>query len=129
MARRSFDMTMILTLLVGAFLVLDGLAGLTQAQSFLGELGRAIGARGATINMVVAVIELIAGSLLLLSLFVGLGELERFLGVAIFLAWAAIIVLLFIVNNFAPDTLGWWVGLVQYCIILAVIWMVKARRA
>jgi hypothetical protein len=129
MARRSFDMRLILTILVGAFLVLDGIAGLTAAHSFVGELGRALGARSATINTIVAVVQIVAGSLLLLSIIVGLGELERFLGLAIFLAWAAVIVLLFVVNNFAPERLDWWIGVIQYSIILAVIWMVKARQA
>ncbi len=129
MPRRSFDMRLILTILVGAFLVLDGIAGLTAAQSFVGELGRALGARSATINMIVAVVQIVAGALLLLSVVVGLGDLERFLGIGIFLAWAVIMALLFVVNNFAPDTLGWWIGVIQYSIILAVIWMVKARQA
>ena len=129
MARRSFDIRLILTILVGAFLVLDGIAGLTAAHSFVGELGRALGARSATINTIVAVVQIVAGSLLLLSIIVGLGELERFLGLAIFLAWAAVIVLLFVVNNFAPERLDWWIGVIQYSIILAVIWMVKARQA
>lgn len=118
---------MLLTLLVGAFLLLDGIAGLTQANSFFGEVGRALGARTSSVNLVIAIIELVAGALLLLSAFVSLGELERFLGIAIFIAWAVIIVLIFVVNNFAPDTLGWWIGVVEYSIILAVIWLVRGR--
>ncbi len=129
MARRSFDMTFILTVLVGAFLLLDGIAGLTQANSFLGEVGRAVGARGSNINLIIAIIELVGGALLLLSIVVSLGELERFLGIGISIAWIVIMILIFVVNNFAPDTLGWWIGVVQYSIILAVIWMVGARRA
>lgn len=129
MARRSFDITLILTLLVGAFLLLDGIAGLTQSSSFLGEIGRAIGARGSNINLIVAIIELVGGALLLLSVFVSLGELERFLGIGIFIAWAVIMVLIFVVNNFAPDTLGWWIAVIRNSIILAVIWMVSARHA
>lgn len=129
MARRSFDMTFLLTILVGVFLLLDGIAGLTQANSFLGEVGRAVGARGSNINLIIAIIELVGGALLLLSVVVSLGELERFLGIGIFIAWLVIMILIFVVNSFAPDTLGWWIGVVQYSIILAVIWMVGARRA
>ena len=129
MARRSFDMTFLLTILVGVFLLLDGIAGLTQANSFLGEIGRAVGARGSNINLIIAIIELVGGALLLLSVVVSLGELERFLGIGISIAWLVIMILIFVVNNFAPDTLGWWTGVVQYSIILAVIWMVGARRA
>jgi len=129
MARRSFDMTFVLTILVGAFLLLDGISGLTQANSFLGEVGRAIGAQGSSTRLVIAIIELVGGALLLLSVIVSLGELERFLGLAIFIAWGVIMVLSFVVNNFAPDTLGWWIGVIEYSIILAVIWMAKGRRA
>lgn len=129
MARRSFDMTFLLTILVGVFLLLDGIAGLTQANSFLGEIGRAVGARGSNVNLIIAIIELVGGALLLLSVVVSLGELERFLGIGISIAWLVIMILIFVVNNFAPDTLGWWTGVVQYSIILAVIWMVGARRA
>ncbi|MFW5689831.1 MAG: hypothetical protein ACOC1U_09685 [Spirochaetota bacterium] len=122
-------MTLILTILVGAFLLLDGIAGLTQANSFFGEVGRALGARSSTVNMIIAIVELIAGALLLLSLVVSLGELERFLGLAIAIAWIVVIVLVFIINNFAPDTLGWWIGLIESLIILAVIWLVRGQRA
>lgn len=128
MARRSIDISFILTILVGAFLLLDGISGLSQSSSFFGEVGRALGAQSSTINMIVAIVEVVAGALLLLSMIVSLGELERFLGLAIFIAWAVIMVLVFVINNFAPDTLGWWIGVVEYSIILAVIWMVKGRR-
>jgi hypothetical protein len=128
MARRGLDITFILTILVGAFLLLDGIAGLTQANSLVGELGRALGARSSTINLIVAVVELVAGALLLISLFVDLGQLQGYLGVGIFVAWIVIMVLIFIVGRFQPDTLGWWKDLSLYSIVLAVIWMVKGSR-
>ena len=121
-------MSFVLTILVGAFLLLDGIAGLTQANSFVGEIGRALGAQGSTISLIIAIVELVAGALLLLSIVVSLGELGRFLGIAIFVAWLIIIVLAYVVRSFAPDTLGWWVGLLQYLIILAVIWMISTDR-
>lgn len=129
MARRSFDISAILTVLVGAFLLLDGIAGLTRATSFVGELGRALGAQGSTITFIVAIVEVVAGALLLLSLIVSLGELERFLGIAIFIAWLVIMILIYVVGSFQPDTLGWWIGVVRASIILAVIWMVAGRKA
>lgn len=129
MARRAVDMTLILTILVGGFLLLDGVAGLTQANSFVGEIGRALGANGSVISLVIAIVELVAGALLLVSLVVSLGDLGRFLGIAIFVAWLVITILAFVVRSFAPDTLGWWIGLLQYLIILAVIWMISADRA
>lgn len=129
MAKRSLDIRFILTILVGAFLVLDGIAGLNRSSSFLGELGRALGAQGSTITMIVAVLALVAGVLLILGLFLNLGDLDRFLGIGIFIAWLVVIVLVFFIGRFSPDQLSWWTGLVQYSIILAVIWMVRAQRA
>jgi hypothetical protein len=128
MARRRFDIGTILTILVGAFLLLDGIAGLTRANSFFGEIGRALGAQGSTVGLIIAIIEVVGGALLLLSLIVNLGELERYLGLVIFIAWAVIMVLVFLVNNFAPDSLSWWIGLIEYSIILAVIWLVRTPR-
>ncbi len=129
MAKRSLGIRFILTALVGAFLILDGIAGLNRSSSFLGELGRALGARSSTITMLVAVLALVAGALLILGLFLNLGDLDRFLGIGIFIAWLVVIVLVFFVGRFAPDQLSWWTGLVQYSIILAVIWMVRTQRA
>ncbi|TVR56368.1 MAG: hypothetical protein EA426_13790 [Spirochaetaceae bacterium] len=129
MAKRSLDIRFILTILVGAFLVLDGIAGLNRSSSFLGELGRALGSQGSTITMIVAVLALVAGALLILGLFLNLGDLDRFLGIGIFIAWLVVIVLVFFIGRFSPDQLSWWTGLVQYSIILAVIWMVRAQRA
>ncbi len=129
MAKRSLGIHFILTILVGAFLVLDGIAGLNRSSSFLGELGRALGAQGSTITMIVAVLALVAGALLILGLFLNLGDLDRFLGIGIFIAWLVVIVLVFFVGRFSPDQLSWWTGLVQYSIILAVIWMVRTQRA
>ena len=129
MKRQTLDISFILTLLVGAFLLLDGIAGLSQSSSFIGELGRALGVRRSTITLVVAIIGIVAGALLILGLFLSLGELDRFLGLAIFIAWLVVMVLIFVVGNFAPESLSWWRSLVQYGIILAVIWMVQGRRA
>lgn len=129
MARRSFNMTWILTLLVGAFLMLDGIAGLNQSNSLMGQIARAFGTQGSTIALVIAIVELVAGALLLLSLFVDLGQLDATLGIVIAIAWIVIMVFTFFLSNFNPDSLIWWRSLVQYTIILAVIWMVKGGRA
>ena len=129
MARRNFNMTWILTLLVGAFLLLDGIVGLNQSNSVVGQIARAFGTQGSTIALVIAIVELVAGALLILSLFVDLGQLDSTLGIAIAVAWIVIMVFTFFLSNFNPDSLVWWRGVVQYSVILAVIWMVKGGRS
>ncbi len=128
MARRSMDITFVLALLVGAFLILDGVDGLIAADSFVGRTIRSLGAQGSSLNLVIAVAEIVVGALLVLGLFLDIGQLRTALGLVIFVGWLAVIVLTFAVRNLAPDTLDWWIGLIQYLIILAVIWMVKGRR-
>lgn len=132
MAQRRFDITFILALLVGAFLVLDGISELSAASSLgariASEARRLFGGEDRTLVMIIAVVEIVAGALLVLGLFLDIGQLRSALGVGLFIVWLVIIVLTFVVRGFAPDSLAWWTGLVQYLIILTVIWLVKGRR-
>lgn len=128
MRRRTLDIALILTVLVGAFLLLDGLSGIIHADSLAGRFGRAFGAQGSTVALIVAIIELLAGALLLIGLIVDLGQMGRLLGIAVLVIWVAVMVIRFVINWFEPDTLNWWVQLVEYSIILAVIWQVKIAR-
>jgi uncharacterized membrane protein YphA (DoxX/SURF4 family) len=128
MARTGYDMRWVLTLLVGAFLILDGVAGILGANSFVGDIGRAFGAGGNMATLIVAIVEILAGALLVLGLFLDLGQLDGIVGFVIAIAWVVIIVFTYFIGRFNPDTLGWWLGFVQALIILAVIWMVKGRR-
>lgn len=128
MARRSFDISVVMTLLVGALLLLDGVAGLLYSQSFVGELGRALGSQSAAVRLIVAIVEVVAGALLVLSIIVDLGQLGQALGLAIFLVWVAVMVIRFVINDFQPDTLNWWIDVIQYGIVLAVIWQVRTPR-
>ena len=128
MARRGISILMILGILVGAFLLLDGIAGLIDADSLVGRISGAFNQSGRTIAIIVAVIEVAAGALLVLSQFTSIGKLDATLRVAIFIAWIVVMVLVLVVADFAPATLGWWRLLIQYSIILAVIWLVKGER-
>ncbi len=125
MAKRGFGIVMILAVLVGAFLLLDGIAGLMKADSLVGQISGAFNKSGRTIAIVVAIIEVIAGALLVLGQFVSIGSLEPTLRVAIFIAWIVVMVLVLVIADFSPDKLAWWRSLLQYSILLAVIWMVK----
>jgi uncharacterized membrane protein YphA (DoxX/SURF4 family) len=122
-------MRWILTLLVGAFLVLDAIAGLVGISNYIGQIGAEFGASGRTVTLVLAIVELLAGALLLLGLFFDLGQLDGIVGLVILGAWILVIIFTYFIGNFRPDALGWWTGFVQSLIILVVFWIVKGRRA
>lgn len=125
MKRKQMDIRLILTVLVGALLLLDGVAGVARADSFAGQFSRAVGAQGSTINLVVAVVELVAGALILMGLFIDLGQLSRTIGIGVFILWILVMITRFLINDFQPDTLGWWIQLLNYSIILAAIWLLR----
>ena len=125
MKRTHMDIRLILTVLVGALLLLDGVAGVARADSLAGQFSRTVGAQGSTINLVVAVVELIAGALILMGLFVDLGQLSRTIGIGVFILWIVVMIARFLINDFQPDTLGWGIHLLKYSIILAAIWLLR----
>jgi len=129
MARSGYDMRWILTLLVGAFLILDGIAGIIGISNYIGQIGAEFGANGSTVTLVLAIVELLAGALLILGLFFDLGQLDGIVGLVILVAWLLVIIFTYFIGSFRPDRLGWWTGFVQSLIILVVFWIVKGRRA
>ncbi len=128
---KGLNIVGILVLLVGAFLVLDGIDALSgNSQGFGGmghDVSKAFGGKGNTANIIFAVIELVAGALLIASRFMSLGSLDGILRIAILIFWIVYILLALILggNIKAIDTLAWWVTLVNYCIILVILWMIK----
>ena len=128
MVRKSISIVMILAVLVGAFMLLSGIAGLVRADSVVGQVGRALGTQGSSINIVVATIALAAGAIVLLSQFVSLGQLAGVLKLGVFIAWIVVMVLVLFVGGVAADTLAWWISLIQYGIILAVLWLVRGEK-
>jgi len=131
MASRKFDLVGILILLVGAFMLLNEIAALTGNTQGLGgvahDVSRAFGGSGNTLAIVIAVIEIAAGGLLIISRFASIGALDRFLRVALFLFWIVVMILGLVLggNIKAVDTLGWWISLVNHSIILVILWMIK----
>jgi hypothetical protein len=128
MAQRRAGIVLILGLLVGAFLVLDGIAGILEADSMVSRIAGAFNSSGRTIAIVVAIVELVAGAMLLLSQFLSLGQLESVLKIGILIAWVVVIVLVLFVGGANVDSLAWWRSLVQYAIILVAIWVATGDR-
>ena len=128
MRGRGVSVLLILALVVGAFLILDGIAGLITNDSIVGQVGRALGTQASAIRIIVAIIELAAGALLIVSRFIDVGRLSGFLSLVLLIAWAVVIALVLFVRNLAPDELGWWIALLQDLIVLAAIWVVTREE-
>ncbi len=131
MASKRINVVGILVILVGAFMLLNGIAVLTANTQGLGgfahDVSKAFGGSGNTVNIVIAVIELIAGALLIISRFISIGVVDSFLRIALFIFWIVVMVLSLILggNINRIDTLGWWISLVNQSIILVILWMIK----
>jgi hypothetical protein len=131
MSSKGLNIAGILIILVGAFMLLSGIAAFTGNTQGLGgftnDVSKAFGGSGNTFSIIIAVIEIIAGGLLILSRFVSIGALDSFLRIAIFIFWIVLMVLSLVLGNNIKniDTLGWWISLVNQSIILVVLWMIK----
>jgi len=126
---RKLSIIGILAILVGAFLLLDGIEGLTHANSLFGRIGGAFNQGGRTVTIIVSVIEILAGGLLVLAQFMSIGSLDGPLRLGIFIAWIVVMVFALLINNFQPGAIVWWRTLAEYSIVLAVIWMLRGERA
>jgi uncharacterized membrane protein YphA (DoxX/SURF4 family) len=131
MSSKSLNIIGILIILVGAFMLLSGIDMLTNNTKGLGgfqhNVSKALGGSGNTVNIIIAVLEITAGALLILSRFMSIGALDSFLRIAVFIFWIVLMVLGLILGDNIKriDTLGWWSELVSQSIILVILWMIK----
>lgn len=114
-----------LQLCLGIFFIILGVWGITSYNSRAAGIMRYFG-RNDLLNLIVAVIQLAAGVLLAINLFVPVSEgLKRIFYIALFVVWALCIILALVVNNFLkPDLLAWLYEVAWRSIILASIWTV-----
>ncbi len=128
---KKMNLQGVLVLLTGAYMLLGGISLLTgNTQGLAGfshDISRAFGGSGSTVNIILAVVEIVAGALLIMSRFIALGSLDSVLRVAVFIFWIVLMVFELILNNHisAINTLGWWTLLVNRSIILIILWMIK----
>jgi hypothetical protein len=82
--------------------------------------------RNDLLNLIVAVIQLVAGILLVINLFVAVGEgMKQIFYIALFVVWALCIVLALVVNNFLkPNFLAWLYEVAWRSIVLVSVWIV-----
>lgn len=107
-----------------------GIVGITNYNSDLSQFGRSVGKVFGKSNdlfpIVFAVIQLVAGALLALSLFIDIpGRILPISLLIIFIFWAISIAMTFVLDNlFEPNFLVWLSQLSPQLVILTALWIV-----
>lgn len=128
--RQAFSLSSVffLQLVIGVFFLVLGILGVQGHDSTLSEIKRALG-RNDSFQTITAIVELVAGIILLVGLFVSIsGDLQRLVSLVLFCLWALILVINYFVNNFAePDFLPWLRGLSLNSVVLVGLWVIGRR--
>jgi hypothetical protein len=137
MRRRSagFDVTVVLQIVMAAFLITLGLIGIINYSSDLAQLGRDLnivfGRANNPINLIAAIIELIAGVIVLAAVFFYVQSRWIFVAtLVIAILWAVrIIINLFAQDIFEPTFLIWLNRLAADLIVLTALWLINRKYA
>ena len=133
--RRAFEINNLLQISVGLFLITLGIAGLVHYNSSTVEVGRALsrlfGKANDPLNLIIAIVEVVAGAVVVLDLFVKLaGRAQFWLTLIILVLWVAQIVVFSFVNDILePDVVTWLNRLSVDLIILVGLWIVNRKYA
>jgi len=137
MAKRtiSFDAVTVLQIVVAVFLFTLGLIGVTEWNSNLAQFGRSLGhlfgRADNPLNLIVAVVEMAAGVIVFIALFITVtNRLIYVLTLIIAILWVVeIIVSFFGQDPFKPDFLVWLNRLAADVIILLSLWLINRKYA
>ncbi len=129
------DTLFVLQIVVAVFLITLGLIGIIHYDSDLSRLGRDLnrvfGRANDPFNVIVAVVELVAGVLVLAAVFVPVST--RWLywtTLVIAIVWAVRIVLFLFVNRiFEPTFLVWLNQLAADLVMLLALWLINRKYA
>ncbi len=135
--RRSagFDVTVVLQIVMAAFLITLGLIGIINYSSDLAQLGRDLnivfGRANNPINLIAAIVELIAGVIILAAVFFYVQSRWIFVAtLVIAILWAVrIIINLFAQDIFEPTFLIWLNRLCADLIVLTALWLINRKYA
>jgi hypothetical protein len=130
-----FDALFVLQIVVAVFLFTLGLMAVIRYDSGLARLGRdlnrALGGTNDPFNIIVAVVEMVAGVLILAALFVPVKT--RWLywtTLVVAVVWAVRIVLfLFVQDIFEPTFVAWLNRLAADLVLLLALWMINRKYA
>ena len=134
MAGKSFNVMLILQILVALLLLTFGLDALTGYNSTGAELMRtvnkAFGGSNNILPIIFAVIEIVVGALLILEFFMPVTTKFVFIGmIVICVVWIITIVMRFISNGFLePNFITWLRELSVQLILLTSFWLVGSSK-
>ena len=138
MARRdavTFDGVVVVQIVLAVFLFTLGLIGIMDWNSNLAQFGRGMnrlfGRAGNPFNIIVALIELAAGAVMFLAVFIG--QLNRVLywgtWIVVVIWIIEIIIDFFAQGAFDPNFLVWLNRLAADVIVLGVLWLINRKYA
>ncbi|MBB6479414.1 hypothetical protein [Spirochaeta isovalerica] len=128
--KREINAMFFLQLSLALMFLAIGIVGITNYNSDLSQFGRSVGKVFGKSNdlfpIVFAVIQLVAGALLALSLFIDIpGRILPISLLIIFIFWAISIAMTFVLDNlFEPNFLVWLSQLSPQLVILTALWIV-----
>ena len=129
--RQNWDSPLVLLqLVVGVFLLTLGISELVEYNSELSQfarsMSRAFGGSGSVLPVIVALIEILAGGLLIAALFTPVpGGVVFWSSIVIAVLWIVRVIVAYVLNDpFEPTVLFWLVGFSRELIPALVIWMV-----
>lgn len=128
--KRSVDSMFFVQLSLALMFIAVGIVGITNYNSDISQFGRSVGNLFGRSNDIVpilfAIIQLAAGILLLVSLFVGFpGNILSISLLIIFIFWVVNIAMAFFLNDlFEPDFIVWLSRVSPQLVILSALWLV-----
>ena len=128
--RREINGMFFLQLSLALMFIAIGIVGITNYNSDVSQFGRSVGKVFGKNNdifpIIFAIIQLAAGILLLLSLFIGIpGNILSISLLVIFIFWALSIVMAFVLDDlFKPDFIVWLANISPQLVILSALWVV-----
>ena len=134
-SRSSLDLTTILQIVVAAFLITLGLIAVIHYDSDMARLGRGMnrmfGRSGDPLNLVVAIVEIVAGVIVFAGVFFAVrSRLLYGATLVIAILWIIQIILSFFASNFAePDLVVWINRLAADLIVLLALWLINRKYA
>jgi hypothetical protein len=129
------DLVAILQIVVAAFLITLGLIAIIHYDSDLARLGRGMnrlfGRSGDPLNLVVAIVEIVAGVIVFAGVFFAVrSRLLYGATLVIAILWIIQIILSFFASNFAEPNLVVWINrLAADLIVLLSLWLINRRYA
>ncbi len=122
----------LLQLSFGLMFTLMGIYGLSDASNVMNNISSFFGGNDKVIAYVIATIELVAGALLLLSLFGVIKEnITQLLLLVILVLWAIMFAMKYIFSGglFEPNALAWLAKISPELVILAALWLLQQSKS